>query len=131
MRVSREAIYQALFVRGGGALRRELTACLRTGRALGVPRARARARAEHFLTAEILIRQRPAEAADRAVPDHGKRDLILGLGSSDGPTASATAPTTTTATPHWLEHYTNADPTAHSTAPRRPAELTTSREQDN
>jgi transposase-like protein len=42
MRVSHEAIYQALYVQGRGALRRELTACLRTGRALRVPRARSR-----------------------------------------------------------------------------------------
>ena len=44
MRISHEAIYQALYVQGRGALRRELTACLRTGRALRVPRARTRAR---------------------------------------------------------------------------------------
>ena len=43
MRISHEAIYQALYVQGRGALRRELTACLRTGRALRVPRARSRA----------------------------------------------------------------------------------------
>ena len=47
MRISHEAIYQALYVQGRGALRRELTACLRTGRALRVPRARTqRARQE-------------------------------------------------------------------------------------
>ena len=40
MRISHEAIYQALYVQGRGALRRELTACLRTGRALRVRRAR-------------------------------------------------------------------------------------------
>ena len=45
MRISHEAIYQALFVQGRGALRRELTACLRTGRALRVPRARVRSAA--------------------------------------------------------------------------------------
>jgi hypothetical protein len=39
MRISHEAIYQALYVQGRGALRRELTACLRTGRALRMPRA--------------------------------------------------------------------------------------------
>ena len=44
MRVSHEAIYQALYIQGRGALRRELTACLRTGRALRVPRARRRGR---------------------------------------------------------------------------------------
>jgi IS30 family transposase len=38
MRISHEAIYQALYVQGRGGLRRELTACLRTGRALRVPR---------------------------------------------------------------------------------------------
>ena len=45
MRISHEAIYQSLYVQGRGALRRELTACLRTGRALRVPRARTRGRA--------------------------------------------------------------------------------------
>jgi hypothetical protein len=70
MRISHEAIYQALYVQGRGALRRELTACLRTGRALRVPRARTRGRGKQFLTPEILISQRPAEVADRAVPGH-------------------------------------------------------------
>jgi transposase, IS30 family len=82
MRISHEAIYQALYVQGRGALRRELTACLRTGRALRVPRARTRGRGKKFVTAEILISERPAEAADRAVPGHWEGDLILGLGSS-------------------------------------------------
>jgi hypothetical protein len=49
MRVSHEAIYQALYVQGRGALRRELTACLRTGRALRVPRARTRGRGKKFI----------------------------------------------------------------------------------
>jgi IS30 family transposase len=82
MRISHEAIYQALYVQGRGALRRELTACLRTGRALRVPRARSRGRGKSHVTPEILISQRPAEAADRAVPGHWEGDLILGLGSS-------------------------------------------------
>ncbi len=82
MRISHEAIYQALFVQGRGALRRELTACLRTGRALRVPRARTRARAKGFVTDEVLICERPAEADDRAVPGHWEGDLILGLESS-------------------------------------------------
>ncbi|MEJ7788222.1 MAG: IS30 family transposase [Solirubrobacteraceae bacterium] len=82
MRVSHEAIYQSLYVQGRGALRRELTACLRTGRALRVPRARVRGRGKHFVSAEIMISQRPAEAADRAVPGHWEGDLILGLDSS-------------------------------------------------
>src|SRR3954454_19758341 len=82
MRISHEAIYQALFVQGRGALRRELTACLRTGRPLRMPRARTRRRGKTFISPEIMIAQRPAEAADRAVPGHWEGDLILGLGSS-------------------------------------------------
>ncbi len=82
MRVSHEAIYQALYVQGRGALRRELTACLRTGRALRVPRARTRGRGKRFIGPEVLISNRPAEVEDRTVPGHWEGDLILGLGSS-------------------------------------------------
>ncbi len=82
MRISHEAIYQSLYVQGRGALRRELTACLRTGRALRVPRARTRGRGKGFVRPEIMISERPAEADDRAVPGHWEGDLILGLGSS-------------------------------------------------
>jgi IS30 family transposase len=82
MRISHEAIYQALFVQGRGALRHELTACLRTGRVLRTPRARTRRRGKTFISPDIMISQRPAEAADRAVPGHWEGDLILGLGSS-------------------------------------------------
>jgi IS30 family transposase len=82
MRISHEAIYQALYVQSRGALRRELTACLRTGRALRVPRARTRRRDKAFVSPQIMISERPAEAADRAVPGHWEGDLILGLGSS-------------------------------------------------
>lgn len=69
-RISHEAIYQALFIQGRGALRRELIACLRTGRTLRVPVARTRKRGKSFITPEIMISQRPAEVADRAVPGH-------------------------------------------------------------
>ncbi len=82
MRISHEAIYQALYVQSRGALKRELVACLRTGRALRVPRARAQGRGKTFVTDEVMISQRPAEVADRAVPGHWEGDLILGLGSS-------------------------------------------------
>jgi IS30 family transposase len=82
MRVSHEAIYQALYVQGRGALRRELVACLRTGRALRVPRARTRGRGKSFVSAEVMISERPAEAEGRAVPGHWEGDLIVGLGSS-------------------------------------------------
>ena len=82
MQISHEAIYQALYVQGRGALRRELSACLRTGRALRVPRARARGRGKSFVGPEVMISERPAEADDRAVPGHWEGDLILGLQSS-------------------------------------------------
>jgi IS30 family transposase len=82
MRISHEAIYQSLYVQGRGALRRELVACLRTGRALRVPRARTQGRGKKFVSAEIMISERPAEADDRAVPGHWEGDLILGLDSS-------------------------------------------------
>ena len=82
MRISHEAIYQSLFVQSRGALRRELTACLRTGRVLRVPRARTRKRSKGFVSPEIMISERPAEASDRAVPGHWEGDLIVGAGSS-------------------------------------------------
>lgn len=82
MRISHEAIYQSLYVQGRGALRRELTACLRTGRALRVPRARTRGRGKGFVSSEIMISERPSEVDDRAVPGHWEGDLILGLESS-------------------------------------------------
>jgi IS30 family transposase len=79
MRISHEAIYQALYVQGRGALKRELVACLRTGRALRVPRARARQQAWAHVTPDVLISERPAEADDRAVPGHWEGDLLIGL----------------------------------------------------
>ncbi|GHE40289.1 IS30 family transposase [Streptosporangium violaceochromogenes] len=82
MRISHEAIYQALFIQGRGALKRELAGCLRTGRALRVPRARTRHKTGGHVSAEVLISERPAEAEDRAVPGHWEGDLIIGTGRS-------------------------------------------------
>ena len=79
MRISHEAIYQALYVESRGALKRELVACLRTGRALRVPRARSRQKAWAHVTPEVVISERPAEAEDRAVPGHWEGDLLIGL----------------------------------------------------
>jgi IS30 family transposase len=77
MRISHEAIYQSLYVQGRGALRRELTTCLRTGRALRKPQRRVDGRRERIKD-KVMISDRPAEVADRAVPGHWEGDLICG-----------------------------------------------------
>jgi IS30 family transposase len=76
MWVSHETIYQSLFVQGRGALRRELAACLRTGRARRKPRGRARPSGQ--MRDMVLISERPAEIEDRAVPGHWEGDLLIG-----------------------------------------------------
>jgi IS30 family transposase len=82
MRVSHEAIYQALYVQGRGALRRELTACLRTGRAVRKPQRRPGVRGKRAIPPEIMISERPAEVEDRAVPGNWEGVLIIGSASS-------------------------------------------------
>ena len=76
-RVRAETIYQSIYVQSRGALKRELAAHLRRGRARRVPRNRPEER-RGKLVETISISQRPAEAADRAVPGHWEGDLIMG-----------------------------------------------------
>ena len=80
MRASHETIYQALFIQGRGALRRDLTTRLRTGRALRRPRRRVdgRADSDRRIPDKVLISERPAEAEDRAVPGHWEGDFVMG-----------------------------------------------------
>jgi IS30 family transposase len=80
MQASHETIYQALFVQGRGALRRDLTSRLRTGRALRRPRRRVDGRADpdRRIPDKVMISDRPAEADDRAVPGHWEGDFVMG-----------------------------------------------------
>jgi IS30 family transposase len=78
MRVSHETIYLSLFVQSRGALRRELQRCLRTGRAMRYPRGKRLPQGRGQLRDTLHISQRPAEAADRAVPGHWEGDLVFG-----------------------------------------------------
>jgi transposase, IS30 family len=81
MRVSAETIYQSLYVQGRGALRKELAACLRTGRAIRKNRSRLDQRGAR-IPDMVNISERPPEANDRAVPGHWEGDLILGAGNA-------------------------------------------------
>jgi IS30 family transposase len=80
MRISHETIYQSLFIQARGELRKDLTRRLRTGRAIRKPRRRVDGRSspDRRIPEMTMISERPAEAADRAVPGHWEGDLILG-----------------------------------------------------
>ncbi len=78
MRVSHETIYLSLFVQGKGALRRELTDCLRTGRAYRRPKVKRAPSGKGKIVDPVMISERPAEIEDRAVPGHWEGDLLMG-----------------------------------------------------
>jgi IS30 family transposase len=80
MQVSHETIYQSLFVQGRGELRRELARCLRSGRT--ARRARSAPGPAGPVRDKVMISERPAEAADRAVPGHWEGDLIIGANNA-------------------------------------------------
>jgi len=77
LRVSHETIYTSLFVQARGALRKDLTACLRTGRALRRPQTRM-SDGRGVIPGMVMISDRPAEVEDRAVPGHWEGDLVMG-----------------------------------------------------
>ncbi|MEU1792624.1 IS30 family transposase [Streptomyces sparsogenes] len=87
MHVVHETVYQALYVQGRGQLRRELAGALRSGRARRKPQKQANYRQPRFTTPMVMISERPAEAADRALPGHWEGDLIIG---KDGKSAIGT-----------------------------------------
>jgi IS30 family transposase len=83
MRVSHETIYLSLFIQARGALKRELVAHLRRSRPLRRPRSARRVnRGQGQIVAAVSIRERPAEAADRAIPGHWEGDLLAGAANS-------------------------------------------------
>lgn len=85
MAISHETIYKTLYIQGRGELRRELARCLRTGRARRIKQGRVENRGR--IADMVPISERPAEAADRAVPGHWEGDLLLG---KDGKSAIGT-----------------------------------------
>jgi transposase, IS30 family len=78
MRVSHETIYLSLYVQSRGALRKELTRYLRQGHGSRRPHGRHTSNGQGQLGGTLNIRERPAEANDRAVPGHWEGDLLMG-----------------------------------------------------
>lgn len=77
MQVSHETIYQALYVQSRGALRRELTTCLRTGRAVRKP-GRKTGQRKNRIPDMVNIAERHPDVEDRTVPGAWEGDLLIG-----------------------------------------------------
>ena len=83
LQVSHEMIYKTLFIQARGALKKELMQHLRRRRAIRRSRHHTQKTPNHGrLTDTVSIRERPAEAEDRAVPGHWEGDLYLGSNNS-------------------------------------------------
>ena len=110
--MSDETIYLSLFVQSRGALRKELTRYLRSGHTTRRPRGHSVMNAQGQLRGTLNIRERPAEANDRAVPGHWEGDLLMGKRMH----AMATL----------VERKSrNRAVSVHDQEPRRPSTLTT------
>ena len=116
MRVSHETIYQSLYVYPRGGLKRELQACLRSGRALRRPRGRADGRGR--IVGSVPIGQRPPEAEGRLVPGHHEGDLVMGSQASNSAVAAIVERTTGYLTLLPLPHGHTADAVADAVIDR-------------
>jgi IS30 family transposase len=120
MRVSPETIYQTLFVQTRGGLNRALVAHLRSGRTTRRPQSRAgKARPRGVIKDRVMLRERPAEADDRAVPGHWEGDLIMGSVVSNSAIATLVERTTR----YVLLVHLGADHTAANVAKRLQEEI--------
>lgn len=82
MQISHETIYKSLFIQARGALKKELLKNLRSGRRFRHARRRASEELRGKIPGTVSIRERPAEAEDRAIPGHWEGDLLCGTRSS-------------------------------------------------
>jgi IS30 family transposase len=117
MRISHEAVYQALYIEGRNALERELVACLRTGRALRKPRARAKKLRTGFITDDVTIAARPDEVDNRTTPGQWEGDLIIGPNrTAVGTLVERTSRFTTLLHPPHKDGYGEAPPVKNGPA---------------
>ena len=116
MRVSHETVYQSIYVYPRGELRKELKACLRTGRGARRPRGRRERRGR--IVGAVPIGQRPPEAEGRLVPGHHEGDLVMGTKASNSAVATIVERTTGYLTLVPLPHGHTADAVADAVTAR-------------